>query len=205
MAVSLCNFVVAKNSSNIIVFFGTVLYAILWFATFKDHDYYTINLFILPVITTLTFAEYMNRLYPALSNNLLAKGIIIFILLFNVAHTRKQLNIRYNGWWNEYPAFKDFDTVTTYLRSIGINRHEKVISIPDQSHHTLYLMNQLGWTECFHLNLDSTSIQQSVKRGAKYLIIASQNELDARPYLKPFTTKLTGRYGKILIYNLQSQ
>jgi hypothetical protein len=192
-------------ASNITILIGTVLYAILWFATFKDHDYYTINLFILPVITTLTFAEYMNRLYPKFSGNLLIKGIIIFILIFNVIHTRNQLNIRYNGWWNEYPAFKDFDTVTPYLRSIGIERHERVISIPDQSHHTLYLMNQPGWTECFHLNLDSASMQQSVNRGAKYLIIASQEDLDARPYLNSFTSELTGKYGKILIYNLQAQ
>jgi hypothetical protein len=191
-------------TSNIIIFIGAILYIILWFATFKEHDYYTINLFILLVITAVTFAEYMNRLYPKFSRNLFVRGVLIFILLFNINHTRNELNVRYNGWWNEYPAFKDFDTITPYLRSIGITRFDKVISIPDQSHHTLYLMNQPGWTECYNLNRDSASVNQSVNRGANYLIVASQKDLDSRPYLSSFTTELTGQFGKVLIYKLRN-
>jgi|WetSurMetagenome_2_1015567.scaffolds.fasta_scaffold43323_2 hypothetical protein len=190
-------------TSNIIIFMGTILYGVLWFHTFKEHDYYTVNLFILPVVTTVTFAEYMNRLYPKFSGNLLVRGALVFMLLFNINHTRNELNLRYNGWWNEYTAFKDFDTITPYLRSIGITRFDKVISLPDQSHHTLYIMNQPGWTNCYKLNRDSITVQQSIDRGAKYLIVASAEELTKRPYLSSFTKDLAGKYGHVQIYKLQ--
>jgi hypothetical protein len=189
--------------SNIILFIGCVLYAILWFDTFRNHDYYTINLYILLVMTMIVFAEYMNRLYPRFSRNYFIRGLLVIILIFNVFHTQKEIHNRYYDWWNEYPQFKDFDNITPYLRSIGITRFDKVISIPDQSHHTLYLMNQPGWTECYNLNRDSTSIQQSIDRGAGYLIIASQEDLDSRPYLRSFTKDLSGKYGKVIIYKLQ--
>jgi hypothetical protein len=190
-------------TSNLIIFTGVVLYGILWFATFQDHDYYTINLFILPVITAVTFAEYMNRLYPKYSINLVFKVALVYMLYFNIRHTQNELNVRYNGWWNEYPVFKDFDTITPYLRSIGITRFDKVISLPDHSHHTLYIMNQPGWTECLGLNKDSVAIKRSIDRGAKYLIIASAEELAKKPYLSSFTRYRVGEYGKVQIYKLQ--
>jgi hypothetical protein len=111
--------------------------------------------------------------------------------------------LRYNDWWNEYPQFRDFDEVTPYLRSIGISRFDRVISVPDLTHHTLYIMNQPGWTQCYDLNLDSVSVQQSIDRGAKYIIIASKEYLDKSPYLSAFTGSPAGHFGKILIYDLQ--
>lgn len=190
-------------TSSIIIFVGTVLYGILWFDTFRDHDYYTINLYILPVITVLTFAEYMNRLYPKFSRNLIIRGTLVCLLLFNIYHTQREMNARYNGWWNEHPLFTDFDTITPYLRSIGISRFDKVISIPDQSLHTLYIMNQPGWTECYNLNKDSSAVQESIDRGARYLIVASGEELSKRPYLSSFVKDLAGNYGTVQIYKLQ--
>jgi 4-amino-4-deoxy-L-arabinose transferase-like glycosyltransferase len=190
-------------TANIIIFTGTLLYGILWFATFKEHDYYTINLYILPVITVVTFAEYMNRLYPKFSGNLFIRVALAGLLLFNIYHTNRQMNTRYNGWWNEHPLFRDFDTITPYLRSIGITRFDKVISLPDQSLHTLYIMNQPGWTECYNLNKDSASVQKSIERGARYLVVASAEELNKRPYLSSFTKDLVGKYGTVQIYKLQ--
>ena len=190
-------------TSSITIFIGSVLYGILWFATFRDHDYYTINLYILPVITTLTFAEYMNRLYTEFSRNLIIKGILVCLLLFNIYHTQRVMIKRYYGWWNEHPLFSDFDTITPYLRSIGISRFDKVISIPDNTFHTLYIINQPGWTECYDMNKDSIAVQKSIDLGARYLIVASGEELSKRPYLSSFVKDLAGKYGTVQIYKLQ--
>jgi len=192
-------------SANIIIFVGVILYAILWFDTFRDHDYYTLNLYILPVITLVTFAEYMNRLYPKFVRNLAVRLALVSFLLLNIIHTQKVLSVRYNGWWNEYPLFRDFDTITPYLRSLGITRFDKVISIPDHSHHTLYIMNQPGWTECYNLNKDSLAIEKSIERGARYLIVASKEELDKRPYLSSYASHPAGEYGSVLIFRLQQK
>jgi hypothetical protein len=188
--------------SNLIVFTGCILYAILWFDTFRNHDYYTINLYILLVMNLIVFAEYMNRLYPKITSLFDIRLMLAIILLFNVIHTKNQMYQRYYGWWNERTKFKDFETITPYLRSIGITRYDKVISLSDQSHHTLYLMNQPGWTECYSLNRDSASVQQSIDRGAKYLLIASCEDLDSRPYMRSFIHDPCGRYGSVLIFRL---
>ena len=64
-------------------------------------------------------------------------------------------------------------------------------------------MNQPGWTECYSLNRDSVSVQQSIDRGAKYLVAASEEDLISRPYLSSFTKDLAGKYGSVLIFKLR--
>ncbi len=189
---------------NIIIFLGVLLYCILFFALFRDHDCYMLNLFILPVFTLLTFAELVNNHYPRFSKNIIVSSLLIFLLIFNVNFTRKEMNARYNGWWTEYPKYRDFYSITPYIRSLGITRFDKVISLPDASHHTLYLMNQPGWTTCFGQNLDSAGIARSIQHGAKYMILASKEELENEPYVKPFIKDTLGRYNKVYIFTLKS-
>ncbi len=101
-------------TTSIIVLAGVALYCVLWFGTFGNHDYYVINLYILPVLTVVVFAEFINRSYPRFSGNIFIRGLMIVFLLFNVQHTRTQMNIRYNGWRNDFPAFKDFHTIIAF-------------------------------------------------------------------------------------------
>jgi hypothetical protein len=125
----------------------------------------------------------------------------------------KEIIGRYDGWMNDYPVNKDFYTITPYLRQSGISSGDTVISIPDGSHSSLYLMNQKGWTEYtdekfgkgmrIRYNQDSTGIQSSINKGAGYIIINGINELYTKPYLRSFCTYLTGHYNNILIFNLK--
>jgi hypothetical protein len=196
-------------ASSIIVFAGVVIYCVLWFGTFGNHDYYTINLFILPVLIAIVFAEYMNRSYPELSKNLLIRSLMVVLLVFNVQHTRTQMDIRYNGWQNEFPAFKDYYTITPYLRSLGITRFDSVVCMPDQSHHTLYLMNQPGWTIKDYPALtrkteirDSLEMDRYIRTGAKYLITGNLNVLSRHIALVPYTRTLYAKYRNIFIFSL---
>jgi hypothetical protein len=189
---------------NMIVFAGTVLFSFLWFENFGIHDYYTINLFILLAISALTFSETINKQFPKAVTNIFVRGSLLAFLIFNIYYAKKEMSFRYDGWWNEYPKFKDFYTITPYLRSLGITRHDTVISIPDQSHHTLYLMNQPGWTECFGQNRDSAGIARSVQHGAKYLMMASHEDLDSRPYVRPFISDTIGQYNNVIVFKLRN-
>jgi hypothetical protein len=196
-------------TSSLIVFIGAVSYCVLWFGTFSNHDYYLINLYILPVLVTIVFAEYMNRLYPQLSKNLFIRGALVFFLVFNVQHTRTQMDIRYKGWWNEYPAFKDYYTITPYLRSVGISRFDSVICMPDQSHHTLYLMNQPGWTiKDYPVLTRKTEIRDSLAMtgylqiGAKFLITHDINALARHISLVPYTRTLYAKYKSTFVFSL---
>ena len=187
---------------QLIIFTGAILYSLLWFDTYKNHDYYLINLYILLVVTSITFIDLTNRIFPKITSNIVLLVILISFLAYNVDHTRKQIHDRYTGWWTEYPKFKDFHTITPYLRSIGITRHDTVISIPDKSHHTLYLMNQPGWTQNFMQNLDSAGIAKSIQRGADYLIVASTEDINSNAFIKPFISDTFGYYNKVRVFKL---
>jgi hypothetical protein len=187
--------------SNILLLLGTSIYAILWFWTFKDHDYYTINLYILLVFVLLNFVWLLKNHFSKFFYSRLVKILFLCFLLFNMNHARKQMKERYYGWWTEYPAYKDYHVITPYLRSISIAPLDTVICLPDASHFTLYLMNQRGWTECLVNNSDSSSIASSINHGAKYLII-NGDDVFKRKYLQSFLNVPIGQFNSIKIFKL---
>ena len=209
-----------KKANNVLIF-GTIIlfaeciaYILLQFWTFADHDYYTIDMYILPVLIMISTSDLLNRHFSKIFKSVFVKTGFAIFLLFNIYYAHKQLNNRYEGWMNDYPQNKDLYTITPYLRQIGITPQDTVISIPDMSHLSLYLMNQKGWTEYtdtkfsksdpVRYNQDSAGISASIRKGAKYLVLNGISELYKKPYLLPFCTNLAGRYYNILIFNLKS-
>jgi hypothetical protein len=113
---------------------------------------------------------------------------------------------------NDYETFKDLYTVTPYLRQIGLTPNDKVISIPDYCEASLYLMNQKGWTEytdpwvnnlqTLYYNIDSTRIETSISKGAKYLIVNGIEEIFKNKDLQKYCKNLKGHYNNVLIFDL---
>jgi hypothetical protein len=211
----LANLVLIKKGDRLLLtttlflFVGTILYNILWFATFKNHDYYTINLYILPIFNLIAFGWLMNEHYKSVFHRRYLKAAFFIFVLLNVIHANRQMDLRYNGWFFEHQKYEDFHTITPYLRSIGIHPLDVVISLPDQSHFTLYLMNQRGWTECSGNNRDKAAIEASIKRGAKYLILDGKYAnskwkiLDRkRDYIESFLYHPIGQYGSVRVFKL---
>lgn len=197
----------------VFIFSEEALYFLLQFWTFRDHDYYTIDMFILPVIILVGGALLLKKKYPRLFQSVWMKIVVVLILVFNLNYAREQIQWRYTER-NDYQKNKDLYTITPHLRSIGISPNDTVISIPDGSHVSLYLMNQKGWTEytdmhfnngeAYHYNSDSSSIQNSIKHGARYMIINGISELYKKPYLQPFCHFLYGKYNHVLIFKLNT-
>jgi hypothetical protein len=189
--------------TTLMLFLGTIIYVILWFQTFHDHDYYTLNLYILLIFNVIAFAWIMNKHYPRIFHSKYLMAAFLVFFLFNFSHAKNQIRSRYTGWWSEYPEYKDYHSITPYLRSIGIPPLDTVICLPDASHFTLYLMNQRGWTECMNANRDSAGIATSIKHGAKYLIVNGK-EITERKYVKSFLSDSIGQYGNVRIFKLNT-
>lgn len=189
------------------------VYVILQFWTFGDHDYYTIDMYILPMIVVISAFDVLRRNFNGVLNSGFVKISFSVFILFNVYHAHKQMNERYNGWMNDVAQNADLYTITPYLREIGISENDTVISIPDNSHCSLYLMNQKGWTEYTDMkfnrgeklryNQDSSGIQASIDKGAKYLIVNGESELYTKPYLLYYCHTPVGRYNNVLIFDLR--
>ena len=198
--------------TSLLLFIGVLAYIVLQFYTFGDHDYYTINLNILPLIITLGIANYATKHKATTMAKNGVKIAFFCCLLISMFHAKAKVHERYYGWWSEYEFKKDIHEITPYLRSIGISPNDRVISIPDQSHLTLYLMNQKGWTEYSDMRLheeqpvkynrNEGSIQHCIDNGAKYLIVNGIQELIKRPHFMTYASNLIGRYNNVLIFDL---
>ena len=187
-------------------------YFLLQFWAFRDHDYFTIDMFILAVVILFANIQYLKAKHPSLLRSVWIKAAFALFVAFNLFYARTQLNERYSEKFNDFKQTEDLYTITPYLRSIGISSNDTVISIPDGSHVSLYLMNQKGWTEytrhefnsevSYSYNADSLSVSQSIKKGARYMIVNGIGELYMKPYLKSFCTFLVGHYNNVLIFQL---
>ena len=191
-----------------------IAYFLLQFWTFRDHDYYTIDMFILAVVIIFASIQYLNARHPAVLRSVWIKAVFALFIGFNLYYARTKLVDRYSDKINDFKQTEDLYTITPYLRSIGISSNDTVISIPDYSHVSLYLMNQKGWTEytehqfnrevSYSYNADSLSVSESIRKGARYLILNGIGELYAKPYLQSFCTYLLGHYNNVLIFQLNN-
>jgi len=153
---------------NIIIFFACIGGMILWFQVYNDHDYYLINYLLFIPATCLTFFNYLKTDYPGLFKSLKLKIPMLIIVLISIYWGYVKIDARYADGDKqdfEYSALlsrhevdaykyqhwiypmdrKAFETITPYLRSIGMTEKDPVFTFPDPSPNiTLYLMGQWG-------------------------------------------------------------
>jgi len=191
-----------------------LVYVLFQFRTFADHDYYTIGLFIVPALFLMAALELVGRDHPRLLRSVWIKGLMALLLLFNIFYARGRAEERYGPLVNDYSAYRDVYTLEPYLRELGLTWKDTVVSIPDRSHATLYLMNQKGWTEYtdasfnrgewIRYNNDPAALQASIKRGASYLIVNGLARLYEKPWLQAFCNHLKGNYRNVFIFDLKN-
>lgn len=208
----------------IFCFLGMVTYFFLFFQAFDVHDYYLTNLIIFIPLVSLTFIEFLYRNYPKVFYNNGFRIALSLLLVFLIFQTSLKNRLRYDSrkyigrnlvisktdreyleWyhWNYANTFKAFETIKPYLRSIGLERTDKVICFADESINiSLYLMDQKGYTKFGYNDFsDSQRVNLGITNGCKYLIIRN-DQASVLEELKPFLTHQIGQYQNINIYSL---
>ena len=191
-----------------------ILFILLQFWTFRDHDYYLINLYILVImIIASAFSGLMNR-FPRLTDSYAVKVAFALFLLMNIVYARQEHAERYTGWMNENSGFLEFREIRDKLPEFGIHPDDTVICLPGTSQLALYLVDMKGWTAyidarynkggAIYYNRDSTGIRESIDRGAKYLFVMGMDEIYRNPWLMDFSHDLAGQHGEILVFDLLS-
>ena len=190
--------------ATILITIGFACYIILFFQALA-HDYYVINMLILVPSLLLTFLLLIKSSYQKIFNSFIFRIAFILFLFHNIEFAERRIVERYNadGWQNEnYTKYVYvFEEITPYLRSIGIQKDDRVLSLSDNSINiTLYLMNQKGWTN-YGIEEDSTLIGKKIASGAKYLIIYDKH-IYKNKSLSPFFKHKIGEYKSVDIYRL---
>jgi hypothetical protein len=96
-------------------------------------------------------------------------------------------------------------SITPYLRELGIQRTDPVLSLPDGSPNiTLYMMDQKGRSEYGLKRPDGTHrIDEFIESGMQYLIINDPGYLN-NEFIKPYITNKIGEYENIQIFRLST-
>lgn len=191
------------NYLLVMIPFGSVLYALLWFQALDVHDYYWIDFYINVILVWILFFKTIGA-YKWF-NTWIVNLVIIGFLLFNMVECNRLLNSRYTGWknrtYNEH--LRAVGELEPVLLKLGIGIDDKVISIPDRSINiSLYLMNRRGYCN-YNSRFDKPgAFQQRIDQGAKYLIVNNTlvlNDSLVRPFIKyPILT-----YKNVKIFDLR--
>lgn len=193
-----------------------VVYILFFFKVFSVHDYYLINLMIFPVITFMASTELLVNA-DRVANNRVFFGITFFVtLILNALHAAGHYRLKMveednivewspfvhpeeiKGaeylFWDYSRSIKKVEDYRPILRKHGIERTERVLTVPDQSFNiALYFMDQKGYgISRDHFENDSTIISHFRGKNVKYFVMmdTTMKQLPAfrqfKPFIEPF-------------------
>lgn len=194
---------------------GMLLYICLQFWTFRDHDYYTVNMYILPVFILINAVSVLKKSDLQPGKELVIKIAFALFLVFNLVHATNRLHFRYHDRNHHFREYRDFYSLTQELRKAGIFNSDRCISFSDFGHTSLYLMDQPGWTRYADMrynrgnpvlyNRDREGIQKSIDNGASWLILNGFEDLFRNSFLEEFCQHLALSYRNILVFDLNTE
>ena len=171
----------------ILTFLGGVSFSLLFYRSLRNHDYYQMNNLVIPVLVFVTSLLYMKDQHQRIFRSWISHLVILVFVLFTIISCQSLLHSHYYGGWHEWNARerynKPYNDITPYLRSLGINRDDKVYCTPDPSINiSLYLMDQKGFTDFFRKNQAfSEKVELFAGHGLQYVIIGKDADPDVNP------------------------
>jgi len=190
------------NYLLIIIPIGCLIYMLLWFKAFRDHDYYYIEFFAPFILSWIVFFKDISGAKWFRKPVVYFLLVVIFILSANDLLPR--FDDRFDHWMNKWYVhnMEAVGELEPLLRSSGIKEDDIVISIPDHTiNASLYLMNQRGYTDYGSDFSDPDVFRERIGQGAKYLVVNDSSLLEDET-LKAFTGKQILKYKNVLVFEL---
>ncbi len=189
---------------TLMILLGSVVYTILWYKAYGDHDYYQLILVIPAVfVVTAALSYYSDSiLLQTNKKSQYATDIVLMaLMIMSVYHNQSVQIDRYsdkNSSWYNANVYE----VEPYLRKIGITKDDIVLSVPDGSPNiSLVAFGNKGYaSDLFGKN--NYTAAYGKKHGAKYMIITNREYIHDSNYID-YTTKLIGQYKDIYIFDMR--
>ena len=211
---------------TILVFLGTIAYLILFYKAFTVHDYYLVNLLIFIPLPLITMLELLKRNYVRIYRMKFLKilfACVVSLVIYETAiitRAKYSVNDRFvktnfvvskgyiDQWawhhWDYANHFKAYETITPYLRKIGLQRNDRVLSLPDRSINiSLYLMDQKGFTAFGYEDMSFDQRMQLYKRNGVQFLIADTAYYNKNQYLDTYIQSKIGSYMNLDVYELK--
>jgi len=180
---------------------GSFAYGVLWYQAFMVHDYYLLPFVVLPAFIFLLFLAALDGIkWPSAVLKWGVYALFICLAGYAVYYNGNLQQVRTDIEASEINP--EFYTLEESLRALGVDRKDKIISIPDPSPNiSLYMCNNPGWTDA--LNGGLNNVRPYIAMGAKYLV-AGDTTIRSRPGVLPYLTDSIGQHGKFVIYRLHA-
>jgi uncharacterized membrane protein (UPF0136 family) len=190
----------------ILLLIGVTGFILLWFQAMPNHDYYLTNSYMLYLVTWAVAIKLLLRHKPAIVASNITKIVFLIFFIINVVHARKEVNIRYWGWWNTsyFQVYQPMEGLKEKMREAGISRDDRVIVMGEgMPNASLYTIDSKGWTNFGgHMNnTDSTGISLAIESGAKYMVMVDTTWL-SKDFVQPFTNDLLIDHGSVQVFRL---
>jgi hypothetical protein len=187
---------------------GAFAYILTWFYAFTDHDYYAIEIIVVPVIALLTMGIYLGKYRKTILRSWFFKIIVVAFVVFNLIQTKSNLEMRYvpdSPYMIHFnPVYYDVDGLRAFLKENNIQQPDRVISMPDRSpNSTLYYLNLTGWTELFNYPFNTDKVKLFASYGAKYLIINDPKYLEKPELQGAFVKPIANYKRQIFVFDIQ--
>ncbi|MCK9401184.1 MAG: glycosyltransferase family 39 protein [Bacteroidales bacterium] len=210
---------------NVLVFLGVVSYILLFYKAFTVHDYYLTNLLIFIPLPFIAMLEMLKRNYSRIFKMLPLKIFVFCAVLLLIYETAVINRMKYStsdwivktnfvvdknavdywAWyhWDYANHLKAYETITPYLRSLGIERTDKVLSLPDRSINiSLYFMDQKGFSGFGYADMTfDQRMNYYMNNDVQFLIIDSV--LNKQDYLLPYLKHKIGDYQNLSVFDLK--
>jgi len=163
---------------TLILFFGIAAYFILFYAQFKDHDYYFLAFAPLVIFILINSLIVLKKTPKKKHWDIIIKITLLILFVAGINDSKARLAYRHWAVVDDYS--KTGLTIRDNIEEINklkITADAKFIVAPDLCQNGgLFFLNRAGWNITEEENILTNQIKQYKKMGADYLLLVSKNE-----------------------------
>ncbi len=176
------------------MFIGTLSFGLLFYAQFKDHDYYFLTFMPLIILLLISGINTFKNVSSDINLHRLVKAILFLIIVAGINYSRNKLDDRYHLGINTYSQTGLLiDEYRESFEQLDIPKNAKIILAPEPSQNGgLFYLNRMGWTISSIEDVTKKKLVELKQKGANYLILISS---DNKAFLNAKTE------GKVILRN----
>ena len=180
---------------------GFIIFMILFFQQFKNHDYYIIPLlFVIPFTFTIFLLKFSFIINKSNATKYTSQLVLTLLLIASAVYATNRTEKRFNkqtDW-----VYEELYNFEHPIENFGIEQTDLVITPADPSPNiNLYAIKMKGWTK-YNVGESVLKIDDAIAKGAKWMILPNRNTLQTG-YLEKYLKNPVFEKNGILFYDLQ--
>lgn len=175
-------------------FIGSITFSILFYAQFKDHDYYFLTFLPFIILLVINSINTFKNVVKEMMYQRLLQFILLMIVIAGINYSRNKLDDRYHLSMTTYSQTGLLlDEYRLSIEQLDIPKNAKIILAPEPSQNGgLFYLNRMGWTIPSIEDMTQQHLTNLKQKGADYLILTSS---DNKAFLNAKTQ------GKVILKN----